>query len=121
MKQEEALTDVDTDQQENGVETYVDVDKDSARRLGITSRDIDNALYNAFGQRQVSTIYEELNQYKVILGVAPRYSRSPEALRDIYVPARNLAAASTVPGATTSGSSLVTAAASSAPGTSGST
>jgi multidrug efflux pump len=88
MKQQPALTDVDTDQQENGVETYVDVDKDSASRLGINSRDVDNALYNAFGQRQVATIYSELNQYHVVLGVAPQYMRSPEALKDIYVPAR---------------------------------
>ncbi|MDB5944952.1 MAG: putative inner rane transporter [Ramlibacter sp.] len=88
MKQQPQLVDVDTDQQENGVETYVQVDKDTASRLGITSRDIDNALYNGFGQRQVATIYDELNQYKVIMGVAPRYTRSPESLRDIYVPAR---------------------------------
>ncbi|RYF41973.1 MAG: nodulation protein, partial [Comamonadaceae bacterium] len=106
MKQQEALVDVDTDQQENGVETYVEVDKDSAARLGITSRDIDNALYNGFGQRQVATIYDDLNQYRVIMGVAPRYIRSPEALRDIYVPARPpsstvaTAAASTVSGGT---------------------
>jgi multidrug efflux pump len=109
MKRQPALTDVDTDQQENGIESFVQVDKDTAARLGINARDIDNALYNAFGQRQVSTIYEELNQYKVILGVAPRYARSPEALRDIYVPARNVAAAAVVAGATTSASSLVTA------------
>ncbi|MBA2673967.1 efflux RND transporter permease subunit [Ramlibacter sp.] len=89
MKRQPALTDVDTDQQENGVETYVEVDRDTASRLGITSRDVDNALYNAFGQRQVATIYEELNQYRVIMQVAPRYVRSPEALKDIYVPARN--------------------------------
>ncbi len=107
MKQQPALVDVDTDQQENGVETYVMVDKDSAARLGITSRDIDNALYNGFGQRQVATIYGELNQYKVIMGVAPRYIRSPEALKDIYVPARaatSSAAAST--GSTTSTSPI---------------
>jgi multidrug efflux pump len=88
MKQQPQLVDVDTDQQENGVETYVQVDKDTASRLGINSRDVDNALYNGFGQRQVATIYDELNQYKVIMGVAPRYTRSPESLRDIYVPAR---------------------------------
>jgi multidrug efflux pump len=88
MKLQPALTDVDTDQQENGVETYVDVDKDSAARLGINSRDVDNALYDAFGQRQVATIYSELNQYHVILGVGPQYMRSPDALKDIYVPAR---------------------------------
>jgi multidrug efflux pump len=89
MKRQEALTDVDTDQQENGVEVYVEVDKETAARMGISSRDIDNALYNAFGQRQVATIYEEVNQYRVILQLAPRYIRSPEALKDIYVPARS--------------------------------
>jgi multidrug efflux pump len=88
MKRQPALTDVDTDQQENGVEVYVDVDKDSAARLGINSRDIDNALYNGFGQRQVATIYDELNQYRVIMGVGPNYMRSPGALKDIYVPSR---------------------------------
>ena len=94
MKGAAALTDVNTDQEENGVETMVTVDKDSAARLGISSRDVDNALYNAFGQRQVATIYGELNQYKVIMQVAPRYIGSPEALKDIYVPARNATAAS---------------------------
>ena len=88
MKQQEALTDIDTDQQENGVETMVTVDKDSASRLGVTSRDVDNALYNGFGQRQVATIYSDINQYKVIMEVAPRFRQSPEALKDIYVPAR---------------------------------
>ena len=88
MKSQDALTDVDTDQQENGVEAMVTVDKDSASRLGITSRDVDNALYNGFGQRQVATIYSDINQYKVIMEVAPRYRQSPESLKDIYVPAR---------------------------------
>ena len=91
MKLQGALTDVDTDQQENGVETMVTVDKDAAARLGISSRDVDNALYNAFGQRQVANIYSDLNQYKVIMEVAPRFIRSPEALKDIYVPSRNQA------------------------------
>jgi multidrug efflux pump len=88
MKQQKALTDVDTDQAENGVETYVDIDKDSASRLGISARDVDNALYNAFGQRQVANIYDELNQYHVIMGVAQKYAQSPEALEDVYVPAK---------------------------------
>jgi len=88
MKQQDALLDVDTDQQENGVEAMVTVDKDSASRLGITSRDVDNALYNGFGQRQVATIYSDINQYKVIMEVAPRYRQSPESLKDIYVPVR---------------------------------
>jgi multidrug efflux pump len=97
MKRQPALVDVDTDQQENGVEVFVEVDKDSAARLGINSRDVDNALYNGFGQRQVATIYDELNQYRVILGVAPMYTRSPEALKDIYVPARGTAGSITTP------------------------
>ena len=89
MKGAAALTDVTTDQEENGVETMVTVDKESAARLGVSSRDVDNALYNAFGQRQVATIYGELNQYKVIMQVAPRYIGSTEALKDIYVPSKN--------------------------------
>jgi len=107
MKQQDALVDVDTDQQDNGVETYVHVDKDSAARLGISSRDIDNALYDGFGQRAVATIYDELNQYRVIMGVAPRYTRSPEALRDIYVPGQptTTAAASTASGTGTTADS----------------
>ncbi len=88
MKQKDALADIDTDQQENGVEMMVTVDKDAASRLGISSRDVDNALYNGFGQRQVATIYGDLNQYKVIMEVAPRFRQSPEALKDIYVAAR---------------------------------
>jgi multidrug efflux pump len=88
MKAQPELTDVDTDQQENGVETYVEVDKDTAARMGITARDVDNALYNAFGQRQVATLYGDLNQYKVVMQIAPRFIRSPDALKSIYVPAR---------------------------------
>jgi multidrug efflux pump len=105
MKAEKALTDVDTDQAENGVETYVDIDKESAARLGISAKDIDNALYNAFGQRQVANIYDELNQYHVIMGVAQKYAQSPEALKDVYVPAK--AASSTTTGSTSAGTSTV--------------
>ncbi len=108
MKLQPALIDVDTDQQVNGVETMVTVDKDSAARLGISSRDVDNALYNGFGQRQVATIYTDLNQYKVVMEVAPRFIRSPESLKDIYVPARGVAASTLVTSgtaATTTGTS----------------
>jgi len=87
LKLQPVLTDVDTDQDQNGVETVAKVDPDSARRLGLTSTAIDNALYNAFGQRQVATIYTELNQYHVVMEWAPRYTRSPNALSDVYVPA----------------------------------
>jgi multidrug efflux pump len=87
LKLNPLLTDIDTDQDQNGVETVAKVDTDSARRLGLTSTAIDNALYNAFGQRQVATIYTELNQYHVVMEWAPRYTRSPNALSDVYVPA----------------------------------
>ncbi|HEX7891862.1 MAG TPA: efflux RND transporter permease subunit [Ramlibacter sp.] len=121
MKQEDELVDVDTDQQENGVETFVEVDKESAKRLDITSRDIDNALYNAFGQRQVATIYDELNQYKVVMQVAPRYIRSPEALKDIYVPAKNTGAATQLAATLQSGTTASTSTSSSTTTSSGST
>jgi multidrug efflux pump len=81
------MTDVSTDQQDNGVEAYVDVDHDSAARLGANLLDVDNALYDSFGQRPVANIYEDLNTYTVVLETAPMYSLSPEALQNIYVPA----------------------------------
>ncbi|MEC5218182.1 multidrug efflux pump [Actimicrobium sp. GrIS 1.19] len=101
MKLQPALIDVDTDQQENGVETFVKIDHESAARLGLTSRDVDNALYNGFGQRQVATIYSELNQYHVVMEVAPRYARSPEALNDVYVPAKGVVSTAIAPPTTT--------------------
>lgn len=88
MKRQRGVVDVDSDLQENGVETFVRVDRDAAMRLGVSSRDINNALYNAFGQRQVATLYGELNQYRVIMEHNPAYTRSPQALNDIYVPVR---------------------------------
>jgi multidrug efflux pump len=87
LKREPLLTDVDIDQQEGGAEVYVKVDRDKAARLGITARAVDAALYNAFGQRQVATIYSGLNQYHVVMGVAPRFNGSPESLNQVYVPA----------------------------------
>ena len=116
MKRQPALVDVDTDQAENGVEMFVTIDKESAARLGISTRDVDNALYNNFGQRQVANIYDELNQYHVIMGVAQRYAQSPEALKDVYVPAR--ATGSTGSAATTGGTASTGSAASSASGAS---
>ena len=83
----DVLTDVNTDQQDNGVEAYVDVDHDSAARLGVNLRDVDNALYDSFGQRQVANIYEDLNQYTVVMETAPQYSLGPDSLNMIYVPA----------------------------------
>ena len=85
---DDVLTDVDSDQQENGVETLVTVDRDSAARMGVTPRAVDNALYNAFGQRQVATIYEDVNQYAVILEWQQKFAQGPEALNDVHVPTR---------------------------------
>ncbi|RZL61378.1 MAG: nodulation protein [Variovorax sp.] len=86
LRQEPQLTDVDSDQSDNGVETFVEVDRETASRLGLNSAAIDNALYNAFGQRSVATIYDELNQYSVIMEWAPRHQQAPIALKDLYVP-----------------------------------
>jgi multidrug efflux pump len=95
MKRQRGVMDADSDLQENGVETFVRVDRDAATRLGVSSRDINNALYNAFGQRQVATLYGELNQYRVIMEHNPAFTRSPQALNDIYVPVRASAATAT--------------------------
>ncbi|MET3917365.1 multidrug efflux pump subunit AcrB [Variovorax sp. OAS795] len=81
------------------METYVNVDRDSAARLGVTSSAVDNALYNAYGQRSVATIYDELNQYSVIMEWAPRYQRAPVVLKDLYVPS-TLTSSTTASGAT---------------------
>ena len=79
------IADVNTDQQDKGLQTTLVIDRLTAARLGITMRMIDQTLYNAFGQAQVSTIYSTLNQYHVVMEVAPQYWQSPEALRNVYV------------------------------------
>jgi len=79
------LQQVNTDQQDKGLGLNVVIDRDTASRLGIAARDIDTVLYDAFGQRQVSTIYETLNQYHVVMEVAPQYQRTPETLDTVYV------------------------------------
>jgi multidrug efflux pump len=79
------LTDVNSDQQQGGLETELIIDRATATRLGITTSQIDNTLYDAFGQRQVSTIYNPLNQYHVVMEVAPAFWQSPDTLRDIDV------------------------------------
>ena len=79
------LRDVATDQLNEGLRTHVTIDRDTASRLGIFPQAIDNTLYDAFGQRQVSTIFTQLNQYHVILEVMPNFAETPENLRDIYI------------------------------------
>jgi multidrug efflux pump len=79
------LTDVSSDQQNKGLQSNLIVDRDTAARLGITMSQIDNTLYDAFGQRQVSTIYVARNQYHVIMEVAPAYAQNPETLKEVYI------------------------------------
>jgi multidrug efflux pump len=86
MKQIPELRDVNTDQQNKGLQSYLSVDRDTASRLGVSMQDVDNALNDAFGQRQVSNIYKGLNQYHVVLEVAPGFQENPEGLKNIYVP-----------------------------------
>ena len=78
------LVDVNTDEQDRGLQTAVAIDRDAASRMGVTMVLIDATLNDSFGQRQVSTIYNPLNQYRVVMEVAPQYWQSPEALRDLY-------------------------------------
>jgi multidrug efflux pump len=79
------LKDVASDQEAGGLTTSLVIDRDTASRLGINTQAIDDTLYDAFGQRMVSTIYTQLNLYRVILEVEPQYQRGPEALKQIYV------------------------------------
>jgi multidrug efflux pump len=81
------LRDVNSDQQMHGLESAIVIDRDTASRLGVSMQTIDNTLSDAFGQRQVSTMYRGLNQYHVILEVMPSAQQSPDALKSIYVPA----------------------------------
>jgi multidrug efflux pump len=85
LQRSPVLADVNSDQQQKGLETDIVIDRDSAARFGLNEAEIDNTLYDAFGQRQVSTIYSALNQYHVVMEVAPRYWQSPQTLRDLYV------------------------------------
>jgi multidrug efflux pump len=85
LRQLRQLKDVNTDQQNRGLEARLVIDRDTAARLGIQPAAIDAALYQAFGQSQVSTIYEQLNQYHVVMEVDPRYQQTPDALQSVYV------------------------------------
>ncbi|HEX5126729.1 MAG TPA: multidrug efflux RND transporter permease subunit [Rhodocyclaceae bacterium] len=79
------LVDVNTDQQEKGLQTSITIDRDAVARLGLSARAIDATLNDAFGQRQISTIYQPLNQYHVVMEVAPQFRQGPEALSQLFV------------------------------------
>jgi multidrug efflux pump len=91
------LSDVASDLQDQGLQAYVTIDRVEASRRGVTVAAIDTALYNAFGQRLISTIFTQSNQYRVVLEVAPRFALGPEALAGIYVPVAGAANAAPVP------------------------
>jgi multidrug efflux pump len=85
LRKEPSLTDVNSDQQNSGLQTSLVYDRATAARLGITPQMIDATLYDAFGQRQVSTMYTQLNQYHVVMEAEPRFWQSPEGLQEIYL------------------------------------
>jgi len=103
LKSVPILTDIDSDQQDSGVQSFVTLDRDTASRFGIASLDVDNTLYDAFGQRQVATIYTNLNQYHVIMEVGPAWNKSPLGLNDVYLPAQGSGALTSTAVAATSG------------------
>src|SRR5258708_3654688 len=88
-ERQKALKDVSTDQQINGLQAALTIDRDAASRLGVSPRLIDNTLYDAFGQRQVSTVYAPLDQFRTVLEVDPALQQDPATLRELYVKSTN--------------------------------
>jgi len=86
LRKSRKLADVASDLQNKGLQAYIEIDRDTAGRLGVTIDAIDNALYSAYGQRLISTIYTQTNQYRVVLNVAPDFSLTPQSLDQLYVP-----------------------------------
>jgi multidrug efflux pump len=85
LKEEKILADVNTDQQDKGLDVMLTVDRETAARLGITIKTVDTTLNEAFGQQQVSTLYDTMNQYHVVMEVAPGFRQSPDVLKDLTV------------------------------------
>ena len=117
------MADVSSDQQQRGLESDLIIDRDTASRFGVTPAQIDNTLYDAFGQRQVSVIYSAINQYHVVMEIDPQYTQYPATLRDIYVStsgggasgtATSNASAGTVTAATSTSTSAAASAAATA-------
>jgi len=89
MKTLPGLTDVNSDQRNHGLEELLNYDRPTASRMGVSPQSIDSTLYHAFGQSQVSTMYTPLNQYHVVMEVAPKYWQNPESLNDLYLTTTN--------------------------------
>jgi multidrug efflux pump len=118
MKMRDTLADVSSDQQSQGLAENLVIDRDSAARLGISAATVDSVLYDAFGQREVSTMYTALNQYFVVMEVDPKYQLSPDSLNGIFLKASNVVGApASVPnlGTTTAATTTTAAAAAAAP------
>ena len=108
MKAQPALIDVNTDQEDRGLESYVNINYDKAQALGLTNRAVDNVLYDAFGQRQVSTIYKDVNQYHVVMEVDPKFTLDPTALQYVYVSNGQAAKTTSTPSSTSASSTILT-------------
>lgn len=89
VKKIPGIADVNSDQRDRGLQAYVKVDRDTAARLGVTTQQSDQALYNAFGQRQIATLFKPLNQYHVVMTVADKFWQEPSILEQIYAPGAN--------------------------------
>jgi multidrug efflux pump len=89
LQEVKEIVDVASDLQNQGLQAFVQIDRDSASRLGVTAAAVDNALYNAYGQRLISTIFTQSNQYRVVLEVKPQFGRGPQAIGDLYVASAN--------------------------------
>ncbi len=109
------LADVNSDQQDKGLETDLVIDRDTAYRLQLSASEIDNTLYDAFGQRQVSTIFNALNQYHVVMEVAPQYWQDPEMLKEVWVSTSGGAASGTQSTNAVAGTSISSKSSSAAP------
>jgi multidrug efflux pump len=107
LRKESVVTDVASDLQDQGLGAQLVIDRDTAARLGISMADVDNTLYDAFGQRQVSTIFTQLNQYHVILEVDPAYQQDPSDLNHIYITPSSSTSAAATASTSTGGPSFV--------------
>src|SRR5208283_1450030 len=105
LKELPELEDVATDQQPGGLAVSLFIDRPTASRFGITPQTIDNTLYDAFGQRQINTLYTQLNQYHVILEAEPKFQLDPRTLHDIYIQSSLNGSSSTTAASNTAGSS----------------
>jgi multidrug efflux pump len=119
MRQMPELADVSSDQQSQGLAENLVIDRDSAARLGISTATIDSVLYDAFGQREVSTMYTALNQYFVVMEVDPKYQLDPDSLNGIFLKASNVVGATTAAPNTASPTAAATSPATPTPSTNG--